>query len=207
MNAHHRKWLCRSARNSAEGEAVHTFCIQAGMQQLVRDAARGDHLLDLVLSDVDTLKCIVLPVVADHRLVLAYFDLPVPKNEVCQRVVSQFAKADWDALRDDVARIDWSFLETCLADYGAKHFTEVLLRLVERHIPKKVLKETKSTHPWVNDRVMDLVRRKQQAAGTCEEKTAAEFAVRVSRRSLRNMWKSRRTAYASNLGQPKGGYP
>ena len=65
MNAHHKKWLRWSARNSAEGEALRNFCADMGMQQIVRGPTRGEYLLDCVISDMEGLACKVLPKIAD----------------------------------------------------------------------------------------------------------------------------------------------
>ena len=81
MNIHHVKWLKKSNRNSAEGEELHQFCKDTGMQQIVQEATRGKYKLDLVLTDVEEAKCKVLPPLADHNCVLVHFDLPVPGNE------------------------------------------------------------------------------------------------------------------------------
>lgn len=41
MNIHHKRWLWRSDRNSAERELLHKFCLDNGLQQqLVREATR-----------------------------------------------------------------------------------------------------------------------------------------------------------------------
>jgi hypothetical protein len=87
MNIHHRRWLKRSARNSAEGEELHRFCLDSGTQQLVREATRGEYLLDLVLSDVEGVRCTVLPKIADHGRVLAQFKLTVPETVCTERLV------------------------------------------------------------------------------------------------------------------------
>ena len=81
INVHHKTWLRRSARNSAEGEELHKFALDAGMQQLVRGATRNQYLLDLVISDVEGLRCEVLSKIADHALVLARMNLPVPDRK------------------------------------------------------------------------------------------------------------------------------
>ena len=44
----------------------------------------------------------------------------------------------------------------------------------EECIPKRVLRESKSSHPWVNNRVVELVIQKQAAAGTKEEQRACQ---------------------------------
>jgi hypothetical protein len=45
----------------------------------------------------------------------------------------------------------------------------VILELSARFIPKRTLKDRKTTHPWVNDRVVGLVREKRNAEGTEKE--------------------------------------
>jgi hypothetical protein len=46
------------------------------------------------------------------------------------------------------------------------------LKAARECIPKIVLRERKSTHPWVNDRVLELVKAKHKASGTVEAKAA-----------------------------------
>ena len=93
------------------------------MQQIVREPTRGDYLLDLVISNVEALKCKVLSNIADHCLVSACFDLPVPVSINQDRIVWQFPKADWDDLRAKIVDNDWSNLEASSADVGAEFFT------------------------------------------------------------------------------------
>ena len=52
LNIHHRKWLLCSNRNSLEGRELCAVCKELGMTQLVHEPTRGDHLLDLVLSQL-----------------------------------------------------------------------------------------------------------------------------------------------------------
>jgi hypothetical protein len=147
LNVHHKKWLRRSARNSVEGETLHQFCLDHGLQQLVKEATREQYLLDLVITDIDEAKCKVLPKVADHECVLVYLDLQVPKTEIKKRVVWRFAEADWDALRTKGMLYDWSKLDRCSADQAAELITRELLRMAEECIPKKKLREKKMHSP------------------------------------------------------------
>ena len=57
LNVHHKKWLRWSARNSAGGEHLRNFCLDVGMQQIVRGPTRGDYLLDCAISDLEGLAC------------------------------------------------------------------------------------------------------------------------------------------------------
>jgi hypothetical protein len=107
MNIHHKKWLRLSSRNTAEGDELYDFCVDFGMQQMVRGATRENHLLDLVLTDVDGVKCKVLPKIADHSIVNAYFHLPVPETVTRERSVWVYPTADWSAVRSGIGAIDW----------------------------------------------------------------------------------------------------
>ena len=166
MNVHHRKWLRRSARNSVEGDELQTFCVDVGMQQLVKDTTREDYLLDLVLTDVDGVKCNVLPQIADHSIVQVHFELPVPCFDSQERMVWKYPKADWDALREELAACEWDTLESMSADAGAEFMTRVILQLAEKYIPRCKIRDRKSTHLWINERVVELVKQKYSAAGT-----------------------------------------
>ena len=56
LNVHHQRWLRVSNSNSAFGERLHTFTQVHGLVQLVREPTRENYLLDLVLSNMDTVK-------------------------------------------------------------------------------------------------------------------------------------------------------
>ena len=99
INIHHKKWLRRSNRNSAEGELLSNICREGGLQQLVQEATRGDYILDLAITYVEDAKVKILPKIADHSCVLVHFKLPVPESDVKQRQVWNFKDADWEGLK------------------------------------------------------------------------------------------------------------
>ena len=174
VNVHHKTWLRRSARDSAEGEELHKFALDAGMQQLVRGATRNQYLLDLVISDVEGLRCQVLSKIADHALVLTRMNLPVPESEIHERMVWRYQKADWVGLRAGLATIDWQGIVSGAVDSAAEKFSQILLDTTKVVIPRSELRERKVTHPWVNDEVVELVRQKHLCAGTVDEQKACE---------------------------------
>ena len=65
-------------------------------------------------------------------------------------------------------------MDTAFPDEGAKHLTNVVLQLAEGFVPKKSVVDRKSTHPWLNERVVKLVQSKEEAEGTERELEAAE---------------------------------
>ena len=53
-------------------------------------------------------------------------------------------------------------------------------------IPRRRLQERKSTHPWLNDKVGELVRLKNEAQGIEDEKDAAVQGTALLRRQRRS---------------------
>ena len=100
--------------------------------------------------------------------------LPVPETETKKRIVWRYGKADWDALRTKLDSVDWTELQHCSVDDAAQLWTQQILQAAQECIPKKELCEKKSTHPWVNDRVLEMVRQKEAAAGTEHARSACE---------------------------------
>ena len=64
---------------------------------------------------------------------------------------------------------DWSWLGRSDVHTGAQIFTDYLLAIAGEFIPQRVICERKSTRPWVNKRVVELVWQKRRAEGTVEE--------------------------------------
>jgi hypothetical protein len=72
LNLHSQRWLRYSARNSAEGEAMRQLCSKMGLRQIVRGPTRGDNLLDLVITDIESASVIVDSEIADHAILINY---------------------------------------------------------------------------------------------------------------------------------------
>ena len=52
---------------------------------------------------------------------------------------------------------DWNQLESMSADDCAMVVTGTILKIVEKHIPESMLVDKKSIHPWINQRIVELV--------------------------------------------------
>ena len=141
------------------------------MTQHVKTPTRGPHLLDLVLSDMKvTAK--VLCRIADHALVEATLKIQIPQNVAISRQVWRFADADWVGMDEAMASQDWSHLDHMTPSEGAEWLQNFILQTMREWIGKREVKEKKSSHPWMNDTVLDLVSRRVQAQGTKEEAAA-----------------------------------
>ena len=190
INIHHKKWLRRSNRNSAEGELLNNICREGGLQQLVQEATRGDYILDLAITEVEDAKVKILPKIADHSCVLVHFKLPVPESDVTKRQVWSFKDADWEGLKNELSDAYWDKLKIMDVDEAAATWTKLVLAAAEKFIPRRWRRQQKSTHPWVDDTVVELVRQKIMAVGTeraraaareCSEGLKEEFAKYVEK--------------------------
>ena len=169
MNVHHTRWLRHSSRNSAEGEHLRDFSDRAGLKQLVREPTRGDYLLDLAFTDVDDVRCAVVNKIADHKGLMITLPLAVPRVATQSRLVWQFIDADWDGLRWALASHDWSWISSVDPNVGAEQLTSRILCIAEQFIPRRLMLERKSTHPWINENVLRSVREKMAGEGTDRE--------------------------------------
>jgi hypothetical protein len=169
LNVHHIKWLGHSSRNSIEGEALRKFCDSSGLRQIVRGPTRGEYLLDLVITDLDEVKYKLLHKFADHKALWITLRLPVPKTASFERTVWHFRDADWEGMQAVLAHTDWSWISNVDAHMGAQGLTEAVMQLATEFIPQTTIQERKSTHPWVNSNVVQLVLQKRQAEGTERE--------------------------------------
>jgi hypothetical protein len=175
MNIHHVKWLRHSARNSAEGELLHDICCQAGLLQHVRGPTRGEHLLDLVLSDLGSqLRCSILPELADHRMTFSEIDIKIPSVSFTRRQVWQFSEADWPRLKQELSAVPWREALEQGTGHPAEIITNIILQKCNACIPRVWRKQRPQGHPWLNERCREAVRLKCEAAGSQHAAAAAE---------------------------------
>ena len=167
MNVHNIRWLRYSTHNSAEGSALHEFCKRNGLSQLVSEPTRKDNLLDLVISDIDSVsKCKVLPQIADHNAVLFETKFSIPVSQFSSRLLWDYSKADWAGLQGHFSSLDWSWIDDLEPNDAAVRITNIILDSAHKFIPSNSKGTFKSTHPWINSRCVQLVQAKVEAEGT-----------------------------------------
>ena len=181
INVHSKRWLRYSKSNSAEGELLRLYCNELGLRQIVKEPTRYDNLLDLVFTDMSDIISEVGPRVADHNYVVATTDVDVPEDVVVERSVWNYKKADWTLLQEQLEDHDWSFLLEMDTSAGAEKLTSTILEFANEAIGKRLLKERKSTHPWLTDRAVKAVFERDAAAGTEDEKIAVLECSRIMR--------------------------
>ena len=118
------------------------------------------------------MKTGVLPLIADHKPVIATLKLPVPSQVVACRNLWRYGQADWERLHDSLADACWDHIADQSTTAAAKWITDTILRSASSCIPLSTLRTKKSSHPWLNDRTIALVDAKRTAEVTAFEKEA-----------------------------------
>ena len=198
------------------------ICRDHGFKQFVKKATREQHLLDLVISDLDDISSTsVLPRIADHNVVRTVARLAVHRAEPSQREVWLYSSADWPGLRVDLASTNWSFFDLMPVDDSSARFTSILLSTMRRHISIEFVSEHATQHPWLNNRCLALIQAKRDAEGTPTFQAAATLCskgildehrryisrlrqkLRQARRGSKHWWRLA-DQIAHRSGGPKG---
>ena len=137
-----------------------TFQISWGCDN---SSERAKYLIDLVLTDVPDCAAKPCAAVADHRGVLTQVNFQIPETATHQREVWHFGDSDWERIVSSIEETSWKFLSATFPSEGAKRFTDELLRIAEENIPKRSASIRKTTHPWLNERCEEAIRRKHAA--------------------------------------------
>ena len=174
LNVHNQRWLRHSSETNAEGIELKAACDEVGLTQKVTQPTREEHLLDLVLTNIPGTRVTVSPAIADHRLVTAELAFKVPEHTTVTRTVWQFAKADWEMLRYMLSTQPWEEMTEMNASDAADFLGKTIQESAEHCIPRRELRERKSTHPWLTAETEILVQEKNDAEGTPSEREAAE---------------------------------
>ena len=66
-NVHSARWLRFSNGETPEGRALEGVCHRASLRQIVKSPTRGEHLLDIAMTDIPRASASLLPAVADHK--------------------------------------------------------------------------------------------------------------------------------------------
>ena len=179
LNIHHRRWLHHSNDNTRIGAEMKALCDYHGMFQVVREPTRNEYLLDLACTDIAGSKATVLPKIADHNAVR--IDLPIPeiKEVSISRTVWHLKDADWNSLEDELFQIDWQILKEGSAEDALLYFLDILWTLLTKHIPRKQIQCTRSSHPWLNSRCREAVVHKNSSEGSDSFLLASNHCIQI----------------------------
>ena len=203
LNVHHLRWLRYLNAITVESRALRTMCSDKGLRQFVNSPTRINHLLDLVLSELDEplVKVTVLPEIADHNLVFTEINANLSTAPPLERMVWLYDSADWRGLRNFFANTDWSWLSALDSDTCAEELTSFILDSAKNYIEHFAKPISQSSHPWLNDSVKIATENKIRAYGTpafvdecrrCSEVILREYNSYIvrTREKLRNLRKT-----------------
>lgn len=168
INARANSWPRFSNRTSPEGRELHMFCRERGLEEKVGSPTRNDHLLDLVLTDLDdSISARVIPGISDHEAVFIDFNFPLPEAIDVERTVFQYSKARWEDMRAHLASVDWFLvIRSGEVDASAERLTSEILHAIKRFIPQKIIQDRRGSHPWLDDVCRCAIRAKRLARGS-----------------------------------------
>ena len=109
---------------------------------------------------------VLMSTIADHNAVVVTLAFKAPRESITERVMWQFAEADWDLLEESVDAVQWDIVNELSASEGAAFVTETVLQLADSAIPQRSVEAIVSTHPWLNSATTEAVAAKRDAFGT-----------------------------------------
>ena len=65
-----------------------------------------------------------------------------------------------------MAKTDWRILNEEIAEDALTSFQEILWHHLIKFIPRRMIREMKRSHPWLNERAKEAIMRKNNAEGT-----------------------------------------
>ena len=170
MNVHNAEWLRYSNGTSKEGAELEAVCCTHGLKQHVKHPTRGPYLLDLVLSNFASgIRCKIIPGIRDddHDGVLTSVNVTVPATRPVRRQVYDFKRADWKQLKANLSGIEWGEkIRANSADEAASWVTTTILRVVDDCIPSKWITDRSYSHPWINEKCREALRKKHESRGS-----------------------------------------
>ena len=141
------------------------LCLDYDLRQLVHAPTRGEYLLDLCISNIESVSVEVLSKIADHAVITARLNLAITETSSMSRTVWSFRKADWDSLKEDLMNEDWSFLDHSGPSEAAEELTKRILDAAAKHIPQRKMKTNKLSNPWLTDEIVELVCAEKSGGG------------------------------------------
>lgn len=124
-------------------------------------------LLDVMITNrldrvvrTSTLRCNFSP----HNFIRALFRVKKEKPKRSVVMCRATARVDWDALRLDLALTDWSRVTAAASvEIKARHFTELLLTIINTHAPMKKVVIRNQTAPPLTAPTLELLARRREA--------------------------------------------
>ena len=137
MNVHHSGWLIHSNAITREGRELFDVCNEHGLTEYSKHPTRGNHLLDLTLTNLDgNVTTKIIHGVSDHMAVLCKLSLPIYCDHAVERYCYSYKHADWKGLISYFREVDWSFLYSIddTNEY-VESYTQFVIASAQKNIP------------------------------------------------------------------------
>jgi len=172
--------------------------------QHVSAPTREEAILDLVLSNDPDLVSdmnVLHPLgTSDHNMIVFSIHLNYEVSHD-NKVLRDYKKGDYDQIRSSLADIDWdSFMSGTVNDSWLR-FRDLLHRLIEEHVPLKVITKIHSLRKpiWMTRKALKLIRKKRKTF--TKFKDAHHFAVKSACRAAKSGIRKARKNFESKLAQ------
>lgn len=146
---------------------MQNFLNLLGLTQFNNIVNNNGRLLDLVLSNRDCIVTkaseLILPEDCHHPALSIETDISKPPTNAFSAKSSgdfNFKKANYFDLYDDLASMEWVFLDQHVdVNSAVADFYNVLNTIIEKHVPKKKL-GSRSYPPWFNGQIIHKIKLK-----------------------------------------------
>jgi hypothetical protein len=143
-------------------------CQNNFLSQHVTDPTRGEHTLDIILStDANKVQNVTVNAPlgnSDHSSVDFYIlwqSMPVDSN---YHPTPNYWKGNYDKIRSEIRKVNWDdSLSSLSVDSAWTFFKDIMLKLVDEHIPKRYKASITSNPKWANNNVTAAAKRKKYA--------------------------------------------
>lgn len=139
-----------------------------GLNQMVDFPTRLDKTLDLFLTNRPSLvsKCIPLPGVSDHEMVLSVSDVRAKRQKPARRKIFLWKKADMEKIKSVLCDFASNFLDVNTIntpiDTLWNQITTKLQAILDECVPSK-MSTARFNQPWITSHLKNLARRKHRA--------------------------------------------
>ena len=139
-----------------------------GLIQMVNFPTREKNTLDLFATNRPSLvtKCIPLPGVSDHEMVLALSDIRANRRKPIKRKILLWSRADMSSIRSGIEHFSHRFIHSNSINSDVNdlwsQITKELNSLIDAMVPSKQT-STRFSQPWINSKLKSLSRKKKKA--------------------------------------------
>ena len=163
FNVHHKEWL-GSRTTDAAGRRTLEMCNALGLTQFVHEPTRGDQILDLVITDLDSICTTHARLgTSDHHPVFVKLNMPLYRDQPYKRKVWQYDKADYWGMRGFIASTNWSLVfQPDDPEVVCSNVTNIIRDAMELYIPGKLVSKKTGDKVWFDDQCKRAARKKRR---------------------------------------------